>query len=386
MKSIVLICCAAALLAAGVSIFVAGQHSTALISAVAMLVCAQIVAMLVAQRPREIDDAKLASLSDRIKRNSAEIERLSTRTRDQAQALSAMEQAMTATRRAGGNDTAGQFPLMESPASLAPISAPLPDVSVLRAVQPREASAPVAPRSRPALHLEPVVRVGEGRTAYYKASLQRPAEGPGRPAGLAVSADLALAEGAASQWDPQHDVTLMSEVIPILQTLRARRGATGILVPVSLATFDDSRRLQALVDMLYQHPDAAAGLVLDIHVSALAALSGNAMQGLAWLASQGASFCLTGPWVSGNDLPSLAELGFTFLDVPHDQLVSVPAARQMLAQAASVNFSVIASGVTDAGHAAAILPAGALARGPAYAMPRAVRPGLSGSSIQQQVA
>jgi uncharacterized membrane protein YfcA len=82
MRLVVLICCAAALLAAAGSLLLTGRYETALIAAVAMLVCAQVVSLLASSRPKEVEDARLASLSEGIKRNARSIEQLSTRTRD----------------------------------------------------------------------------------------------------------------------------------------------------------------------------------------------------------------------------------------------------------------------------------------------------------------
>jgi hypothetical protein len=98
MRLIVLICCGAALLSAGGSLLLTGRYETALIAAVAMLVCAQVVALLASGKPREVEDARLASLSEGIKRNARSIEQLSTRTRDHAQALAEMKQALDQAR------------------------------------------------------------------------------------------------------------------------------------------------------------------------------------------------------------------------------------------------------------------------------------------------
>ncbi|MDX1717996.1 MAG: hypothetical protein R3287_13890 [Anderseniella sp.] len=98
MRLIVLICCAAALLSAGGSLLLTGRYETALIAAVAMLVCAQVVALLATGKPREVEDARLASLSEGIKRNARSIEQLSTRTRDQAQSLAEMKQSLERSR------------------------------------------------------------------------------------------------------------------------------------------------------------------------------------------------------------------------------------------------------------------------------------------------
>jgi hypothetical protein len=98
MRLIVLICCGAALLSAGGSLLLTGRYETALIAAVAMLVCAQVVALLASGKPREVEDARLANLSEGIKRNARSIEQLSTRTRDHAQALAEMKQALDQAR------------------------------------------------------------------------------------------------------------------------------------------------------------------------------------------------------------------------------------------------------------------------------------------------
>ena len=68
----------------------------ALIVAVAMLACAQVVSMLVVSAPEEIEDAKLASLAQRIAKNAADLDRLSTRWRDQSQKLAELEQRLSA--------------------------------------------------------------------------------------------------------------------------------------------------------------------------------------------------------------------------------------------------------------------------------------------------
>jgi EAL domain-containing protein (putative c-di-GMP-specific phosphodiesterase class I) len=402
MRLVVLICCAAALLAAAGSLLLTGRYETALIAAVAMLVCAQVVSLLASSRPKEVEDARLASLSEGIKRNARSIEQLSTRTRDQAQALAEIKQTIEKSRTQ---------PALQAPAR-PQIAAPVPEsIKPVAAVDhhpaPPQAPAPATPQlapqparlppqepQQPSIFLEPVVRLAEGRTAYYKASLQRPAAVPGGRPHTFVSADINVRDLAAAQWPMRHDLHMLQEVMPVLAKLRARRGATGLFVPLGVATLESKPQLEAVVALLQQNPDAAAGIVLDLNVSALAVMPEAAMRGLAWLASLGATFCLSGASASNNDLAALAELGFAFLDVPEHELVDgagqlLPAALHLRQDAAAHRFTIIASSVSDNARAASLMQAVSLARGPNFASPRALKPqgaGTAGDRADQQVA
>jgi EAL domain-containing protein (putative c-di-GMP-specific phosphodiesterase class I) len=406
MRLVVLICCAAALLAAGGSLILTERYETALIAAVAMLVCAQVVSLLATGKPKEVEDARLASLAESIKRNARSIEQLSTRTRDQAQALAEINQTLEKSRTQ---------PALQAPAR-PQIAAPVPDsIKPVAASDqlPAPAKAPVllnphlAPQparipgrlppqepQQPSIFLEPVVRLAEGRTAYYKASLQRPAAVPGGRPHTLVSADINLRDLAAAQWPMRQDLHMLQEVMPVLAKLRARRGATGLFVPLGVATLESKPQLEAVVALLQQNPDAAAGIVLDLNVSALAVMPEAAMRGLAWLASLGATFCLSGASASNNDLAALAELGFAFLDVPEHELVDgagqlLPAALHLRQDAAAHRFTIIASSVSDDVRAASLMQVVSLARGPNFASPRALKPqgaGTAGDRADQQVA
>lgn len=406
MRLIVLICCVAALLSAGGSLLLTGRYETALIAAVAMLVCAQVVALLATGKPREVEDARLASLSEGIKRNARSIEQLSTRTRDQVQSLAEMKQTL---------ERKSTQPALQAPAR-PQIAAPVPEstsavatadqvpaqvrapalLNPALAAQPARIPGRQQPQEpqQPSTFLEPVVRLAEGRTAYYKASLQRPAAVPGGRLHALVSADLNVRDRSAAYWPMRHDLHLLQEVIPVLSKLRARRGATGVFVPLGVATLESKPQLEAVVALLQQNPDAAAGIVLDLNVSALAVMPEAAMRGLAWLASLGATFCLSGASASNNDLAALSELGFAFLDVPEHELVDgagqlLPAALSLRQDAAAHRFTIIACGVADNARAASLMQAVSLARGPSFANPRALKPqgaGTAGDRADQQVA
>jgi cyclic-di-GMP phosphodiesterase TipF (flagellum assembly factor) len=240
------------------------------------------------------------------------------------------------------------------------------------------------------LFLEPVVRLAEGRTAYYKASFRLRDQSPADLTHIVASADLPVLNGQSSLWDPALDAQLLQQILPLLEKLRARRGATGIFCPISVATLENTKALQELVGLLQANPEGAAGIVLDIHHTALAGLSEAGLQGLAWLASLGATFCLTGEGMLYDELPSLSELGFAFIDVPGEGLTQ-PAqpgmtAEELLHATQANNIALIASGVEQPDNASSLMHASSLGRGPGFSSPRAVRERALHSSSAAQVA
>jgi hypothetical protein len=353
MRLVVLVCCSAAIAAAAAFVYAPQRWDAALIVAVAMLVCAQVVSLLAARAPEEVNDAKLASLAQRISKNSADLDRLSTRWRDQSQKLAELEQRLFARRT---REPASALSHAMPPASLvqqfhspglAPVQKPIDFQPV----------AVPARAPEPAVCLEPVVRLSEGRTAYYKASLR---------------ASVAYGHQAAA------DQLLLRDLLPVLARLRSRRSATAIFVPVSVATLGRLEDLEAYVSILQANPDVAADIVLDLNVSDLATLDETALRGLAWFARLGAAFCLTGRGAARCDLVALSQLGFAFIDVPIDELADAtgrlsPGAERLMQAVAARNMTLIAAGVADEGLVARLPGTVSLARGPAFAPPRAVR-------------
>jgi len=365
MRFVVWFCCAVAIAAAAAHVFAPQQAGIAVIVAVTMLVCAQVVAMMASAPSGESEDARLAALARRISKNAADIEKLRIQGRDQAQKVAELENRMSRMPR-------------RDVALITPGAAMAKQLPQSQAAPP--AITPNAAPASPVLCLEPVVRLSENRTAYYKASLQRPGH-------LAV----------VSNGDPghtghaDHDIELFRQVLPVMAKLRARRGAAGIFVPVSTATLEDSARLEAYVEALRASPVESAGVVLDIHVSALSTLGEPALRGLAWLASLGATFCLTGPGAAAIDLPALSELGFTFVDVPCCEMVAAngqlsPAMGHVMHGLAVSRLTLITSGMTSGDEVAALSRFAVLGRGQAFAAPRAVRPQPSHDYQTQQVA
>lgn len=351
MRPIVLFCCAAAVLAAAAAVVAPGHTAAALVVSVAMLVCAQVVAMMAARTPGEVDDARFASLAQRIARNAADIDQLRTRTRDQAQKVAELHQSLTRQKPR----------VLDAQQPGAPVQAP-PE-RVTRAVD----------RS-PVLHLEPVVTLHEGRTAYYKASIQELEAG----AIPFISADLSLASGQAYRWSAQQGLDLLQQVMPVLSRLRARGGASGIFVPVCLSTLESGDWTGEIATVLEQWPDAVSGLAFDLHVTALGALTGPAVHNLSWLVKRGARFCLTGPGAAGHGGEDLARLGFAFMDVHATELVAAngqlsPQAARLMQAAAAHGITLMAHGVSDPAQAVGLVQAVTLGRGRHFSLPRAVR-------------
>jgi EAL domain-containing protein (putative c-di-GMP-specific phosphodiesterase class I) len=395
MKLLVWLFSVSALVLAAVCIFVLVRYDIALLAAVSCLAVALIVSAA-ASIPSDGDgNTRLNNvLSQRLGKNTNDIESLSRRIADQAQRLSDLGSRLDAGKSHQGARDNGRThqltPTAQHPAAQRPAAKTQPP-----AVRPSHAPTRLAPariqRPQPVqLFLEPVVRLAEGRTAYYKASFRLRDQSPADLTHIVASADLPVLNGQSSLWDPALDAQLLQQILPLLEKLRARRGATGIFCPISVATLESTKALQELVGLLQANPEGAAGIVLDIHHTALAGLSEAGLQGLAWLASLGATFCLTGDGMLYDELPSLSELGFAFIDVPGEGLTQ-PAqpgmtAEELLHVTQANNIALIASGVEQPDNASSLMHASSLGRGPGFSSPRAVRERALHSSSAAQVA
>lgn len=390
MKLLVWLFSVSALVLAAVCIFVLVRYDIALLAAVSCLAVALIVSAA-ASIPSDGDgNTRLNNvLSQRLGKNTNDIESLSRRIADQAQRLSDLGSRLDAGKshqNARDNGRAHQLaPAAKRPAA----KTQTPAVRPSRAPK-RLAHAKVQRPQSVQLFLEPVVRLAEGRTAYYKASFRLRDQSPADLTHIVASADLPVLNGQSSLWDPALDGQLLQQILPLLEKLRSRRGATGIFCPISVATLENTKALQELVGLLQANPEAAAGIVLDIHHTALAGLSEAGLQGLAWLASLGATFCLTGEGMLYDELPSLSELGFAFIDVPGEGLVQ-PAqpgmtADELLHATEANNIALIASGVEQPDDATSLMHASSLGRGPGFSSPRAVRERALHASSAAQVA
>lgn len=390
MKLLVWLFSVSALVLAAVCIFVLVRYDIALLAAVSCLAVALIVSAAASIPSDEAGNTRLSNmLSQRLGKNTNDIESLSRRIADQAQRLTDLGSRLdtgTSHQDAPGKAQAYQ------PASAAQRPAAKTQTPAMRPSRaPKRLAHVQMQRPQPVqLFLEPVVRLAEGRTAYYKASFRLRDQSPADLTHIVASADLPVLNGQSRLWDPALDAQLLQQILPLLEKLRARRGATGIFCPISVATLENTNALQELVGLLQANPEAAAGIVLDIHQTALAGLSEAGLQGLAWLASLGATFCLTGEGMLYDELPALAELGFAFIDVPGDGL-DQPAqpgmtAEELLQVTEANNIALIASGIQQPDDAASLMHASSLGRGPGFSSPRAVRERALHASSAAQVA
>ncbi len=387
MKLLVWLFSVSALVLAAVCIFYLVRYDIALLAAVSCLAVAVILSAAASIHPDGVGPGRLNDLlSKRLAKNTSDIESLSRRIAEQAQRLTDQSARID-------NNTSQQLVPNNKP-PFVPKADSQRSVTKMQPsrVPTRLAQVPKHRSQQVQLFLEPVVRLAEGRTAYYKASFRTRDQSPSDLTHIVASADLPVLNGQTVLWDPKLDRQLLQQVLPLLEKLRARRGATGIFCPISVATLENTQALQDLVGLLKANPDAAAGIVLDIHHTALAGLSEAGLQGLAWLASLGATFCLTGEGMPFDEISSLAELGFAFIDVPGEGLVQpdlpgdIMTVAELLQMAADNNIALIASGLGQSDEANSLMHASSLGRGPGFSNPRAVRERAAHPSGAAQVA
>ena len=222
------------------------------------------------------------------------------------------------------------------------------------------------PRPEVELFLEPIVRIKEARTVYYRASLAEPG-----PDGTYIPV----------RKTPALDFECFRQVVPVARRFRARNRIIGIFCPLSPASFSDQELIARLLDLIRQERDVAGGLVVDITQKGLATLEESGLEGLAWLAELGAAFSMSQTDVAGPDIPALSHLGFQFIDIDAGIIaraatasnlsVREPALR-LFREAGEHGVSVIAANVAGERELEAVLSYASLARGPLFSPPRRV--------------
>ena len=365
MRFAIWLLCICAVAAAAASAFYLQRMDIAVMAAVGFLAAAQFLSAFAGTGQDLAHQEELDNLSARVRKNSSDISSLHTRGRDYAQKLAELTDAVE--RRA---------------AALPAPEAAGPQMQAL-APPPAEAASDGAPVDSKLvmanLFLEPVVRLSEGRTAYYKATLQV----PGVPPRSILSADGNTPDATNAEAAGRLDLELLNLVMPVLNRLQTRGGASGIFCPLSKATLATRPLLERYVTTLKNNPDAAAGIVLDLNQQTLSQLDEHGMRGLAWLASLGATMCLTGAANQTTDMAALGELGFAFLDmpVPAGETPANAATTSWLSrfsgEAQAHNISLILSGVSSPAVLEPLAQHVNLARGTNFAAPRAVRTAIT---------
>ena len=216
-----------------------------------------------------------------------------------------------------------------------------------------------------------------GRTVHYRASLAvEQADGAHLP--LAAMAGAVARDGATAALDLE-TFRLAADVI---RRIHAKGGDAGVFCPLSGAAIGDRDCIERLVTFIGASPDVARSLIIDVSQDALAGLSVEGTEGLAYLAELGAIFALSGAAIEGNDVAALANLGFAYIDVDIGRLSgaampgpggALPPAAALLERCVRERVTPIVSGVTAQLQLDRLGGAVDLARGPLFAPPRLVR-------------
>ncbi|MET0482375.1 MAG: EAL domain-containing protein [Aestuariivirgaceae bacterium] len=369
-----------ALLAVGLGLYgllVWQRSDVALTGAILLLGIAQLLSLFWPRRPaaRNDDQEDLALHLRRDRERQAEaVRRLDQLSADNAALGAAFEQVQE--RLAAIESLAASHPPLEQPAH-----------EIDGAIQAHDAGANAAPammRGPPPpaveLFLEPIVRVKEARTVYYRASLAELGTD-----GTYVSV----------RKTPAIDFECFRQVVPVARRLRARNRIIGIFCPLSPASFSDDAFIARLLELLREERDVAGGLVVDITQKGLASLEERGLEGLAWLAELGATFCMSHTDVAGPDIPALAHLGFQFIDI--DAAIITRSARasnlsvrepalKLFHEAGQHGVSVIAANLTQDHQLEDVLGFASLARGPFFSPPRRVLHQAGATTLESAVA
>src|SRR5262245_1454903 len=236
------------------------------------------------------------------------------------------------------------------------------------------------PRPPVELFLEPVVRIKEARTVYYRASLAELGTD-----GTYVSV----------RKTPAIDFECFRQVVPVARRFRARNRIIGIFCPLSPASFSDEEFIARLLELLREERDVAGGLVVDITQKGLGSLEESGLEGLAWLAELGATFCMSHTDVAGPDIPALSHLGFQFIDIDAALIARSAAASnlsvrepalKLFREAGEHGVSVIAANVAQERELEGVLGYASLARGALFSPPRRVLHHAGATTLETAVA
>jgi EAL domain-containing protein (putative c-di-GMP-specific phosphodiesterase class I) len=226
---------------------------------------------------------------------------------------------------------------------------------------PDDAQPPVRPEDHD-LMLEPIVRLDGGETVCYRAALD--------------------IDDWDSLDDPAAEFAVMRQAMPVIRRLRERGRGAAVICRASGPALADPAFVRRLTGLFGRDPDSLASLVLDIDQATLASLDTEGLQGLAWIGEHGAQFCLSGADTASPDVPALARLRFSYIDLDAGRIAAAAqirsttdryAATQLFRSAARHGVAVIASGVSDEATLGAAGPYVTLGRGPLFSPPRRVR-------------
>jgi len=240
------------------------------------------------------------------------------------------------------------------------------------------------------LYLEPVIELASMNTSFYRAELVYKTE---------RAEKIRLTDIAGEIADNGHsavlDMKLFDRLGPVIERLAEKGRLASVICPISQHSFSNPSFLEELTIYLKHHPELARVLVIEISQSNLAGLSQDGMTGLAFLAQIGATFCLGGAGLESPDLASLASLGFRYLDLDYGDNIeryslqafgtNGPAA-QLRDDALAAGISLIGSGFIRKSQYAALNHVIKYGRGMAFSAPRLVRSDIANLSAHSKAA
>jgi len=236
------------------------------------------------------------------------------------------------------------------------------------------------------LFLEPIVRLSENRTAYYRATLSV-RQGDGERLPLSKIAREAERGGYLSELD----LSVFERTVPVIRRLQNNGRNVAVFCPVNAASFADDGFMQSLLALLDANADIAGSLVVEITHTTLSRLSDRGQEGLAHLAQLGATFALSDVRGDVPDLVTLRELGFAFIAADVRLLVALKnesqlSADTLLDQTARSQLQLIAADVVKQSELAWIEDVVPLAYGAHFSPPRLVRHDITKPQEHAKVA
>ena len=367
----------AALAACAYAIFFNGQLGAALLAGVILLAMAQLLSLFTRaglKRDAVVNIKDLMTANDTLSR-----EQLMLRRR-----LDRVETALSSGNSAASIQLETQVSALEhSVAALAKQNINSTPEAAARVEPAFDASVPPGELD---LFLEPIIRLAENRTAYYRATL---AIRKGENDRLPVSRIAREAERAGFLGDL--DLTVFEMAAPVIRRLQNKGRNVAVFCPVNGSSFADEEFMQSLLNLLNTNHDIASALIIEITHSTLSKLSDAGQGGLAHLAQLGATFALSDIRDNIPDLVTLQELGFAFISADVRFLVAVKNeghqfSDTILDQVARSNLEMIAANVVKESEFAWIEDTVPLAYGTYFSPPRLVRHDITETQEHAKVA
>ncbi|MDH3740998.1 MAG: EAL domain-containing protein, partial [Hyphomicrobiales bacterium] len=261
--------------------------------------------------------------------------------------------------------------------------------------EPQASGAPLRAQPAPAfsagprevdLFLEPIVRLSENRTAYYRATLSV-RHGDGERLPLSRIAREAERDGYLGELD----LSVFERAVPVIRRLQNKGRDISVFCPVNASSFAEETFMQSLLALLDDNADIANALVVEITHTTLSQLSDRGQEGLAHLAQLGATFALSNVHGAVPDLVTLQELGFAFVAADVRLLVALKnesqhSADTLFSQIARSRLQLVAADVTKQSELAWIEDVVPLAYGAYFSPPRLVRHDITEPQEHAKVA